>query len=340
MIFFATLQPISLDPLNPNSLLGLGPSEVILSWPDVTDRSQEPTVGPDDAPLLPFLDVVANQLTLGGMQIGSALRSLSQTDGNVLSEDLALTGNSVGEILDSPVEQVRPVDLADGAILHVSAIFEDADFKKFHVVTAVNLPALGVATGDAVSYKDQNGNVVSGTVDSAGASEFVVRFIKSSSSAGTSLVDAHIRRLAFRIGGAPVRCIPQPAGGSVGRRFGRPHVAGFYRATGRDDRRADRRHRPDRRSDRHQSVSADRLRPQAGWLVFEQEFKPGVSLQGSSFETGGDFAVTLEPSFRLDLGLDMRADVSGIRQILHRRWCQPGYQLRPFSRARSPSVWL
>ncbi len=310
--FVAEFEPAPVEEDQPDPFT-LGPAEIQMVWSDVTDAGLQPAVSaadpndPADVALLNFLSITADQVTSGLANLGTALHNLTQQGGNVFSTPLAVTGTSLGQILDSPADAVV---IANSNVAEITPVSQDAVFKRFTVVLKdANLPLAGVSAGDTVHYTDTLGNAVTGVVDSVDVNLFVVRFdlaatqTPKATAPGFSIVRSGSVQHQL---GALLNPLIGDASGDTPTPTLQELVRRLARLTGVD---AD---------EITLSGDATGVSPkiQIGFtfapapLVFDQKLDLAADVQGMSLDVGGGFAFTLQPTFQLTVGLELSPNLA------------------------------
>jgi hypothetical protein len=184
VVFTPTLDltPLSAGLSAPFSL-GNGPAEITLTWASVLS-TDDPTIVADNASgqtLDDFLNLSSDQIIQGLADLATSFQGLATLSGSVLGTSIAITGSSLGTILNSPVPDVT---VAAADVADVSPVFDDGGFSKFVVeLYQGDLPLDGVAIGDTVTYKGLDAYGVSssvqGEIDTLDAGQFTVRYSDS-----------------------------------------------------------------------------------------------------------------------------------------------------------------
>ncbi len=160
--------------------LGADPAQVSLTWASVLSPNNV-TVAADNASgqtLEDFLNLTSDQLIEGLNDLATSFKGLATLGGSALGTSVAITGSTLGTILNSPTPDVA---IAASNVADVSPVYQDGGFSKFIVsLYQGDLPLDGVAIGDVVTYAglDEHGvsSSVQGVVDTLESGQFTVRF--------------------------------------------------------------------------------------------------------------------------------------------------------------------
>jgi hypothetical protein len=310
--FTGTFEATPVDDGQP-APFNISDAQVTMVWPDVTNLGVQPTVSPADAgnasdvALVNFLNVPADQVTSGLANLSTAIHNLTQQSGNVFSTPMALTGTTLGQVLDSLAADIV---IDNKNVAEVTAVTADAQFNRFTVVlNSGNLPMAGIAAGDTVHYTDMLGNPVVGVVESVDDTSFVVHF------APTATQTPNATAPSFTI----------TRSGSVERELGALLEPLIGAASG--DEPTPTLQELVRRLALYTGISTDAITVSGevtgasptnrlGFsfspapLVFDQKLDLSADVQGLSLNAGTDFAFTVSPTFRLTVGLDLSPGVA------------------------------
>jgi hypothetical protein len=164
--------------------------------------------------ILDFLNVSSSQLVRGLSDLAGSLQGLATLKGSLLGTSFALTGGSLGSILNGPVSNVT---VATSDVAAVSPVAKENGVNKFVVSLAQgDLTASGVALGDAVTYAglDAQGvsHTVQGVVDAIGLGQFTVHFAADL----TQTPDPANRTFTIAHSGSPQHQLQAALGGLLG----------------------------------------------------------------------------------------------------------------------------
>ena len=288
------------------TLFDLGDAEIKLTWADVNAPEQmtfDVSAGPSEE-LLNFLQRSADGF-LGGLS--SAAGDFQQMAGvGLFAAKIPVVNKTLGEIM---ADVAHPLVVPTDAVSFVSSVFAVGPNQKFVVdVSGLDLTKKGVGVGDAVFYESGTGEV-QGTIDAVDSAGFTVAFATGLNqdpnltnpsfrivgpgtiqSELTSFIDGLRHRLSIHGSTPTLQDMVEEVANLVGVNLDQLDVKVIGTGANR---------------------SVEFTIPfNPDPLQFTEHLDLGSSIEGLKLTAGGDVKFSVDPAFRLRVGIRLGGDVS------------------------------